>query len=280
MASLAAPSKSKTGSGANAAFNDKSKPMEVRLSNMTAAKAISDAVRTSLGPKGMDKMISNSKGEVIVTNDGATILKSIQALHPAAKMLVDLSAAQDIEAGDGTTSVVVLAGSLLGAAEKMLGKGIHPSLIATSFLNAAQKSVEYLTEMSTPVDLSDSSSLLRAATTSLNSKIVSQYSSTLAPIAVKAVTRIATSQSSNVDLRDIRIVKKIGGTIEDTTLVEGVVLNQNMITSHGSPTRIEKAKIGLIQFQLSPPKPDVCTIRATSIHETEKLQDGSYNNRQ
>ncbi|KAG8814421.1 T-complex protein 1 subunit delta, partial [Serendipita sp. 400] len=257
MASLAAPSKSKTGSGANAAFNDKSKPMEVRLSNMTAAKAISDAVRTSLGPKGMDKMISNSKGEVIVTNDGATILKSIQALHPAAKMLVDLSAAQDIEAGDGTTSVVVLAGSLLGAAEKMLGKGIHPSLIATSFLNAAQKSVEYLTGMSTPVDLSDSSSLLRAATTSLNSKIVSQYSSTLAPIAVKAVTRIAISQSSNVDLRDIRIVKKIGGTIEDTTLVEGVVLNQNMITSHGSPTRIEKAKIGLIQFQLSPPKPDM-----------------------
>lgn len=231
--------------------------MEVRLSNMTAAKAISDAVRTSLGPKGMDKMISTSKGEVIVTNDGATILKSIQALHPAAKMLVDLSAAQDIEAGDGTTSVVVLAGSLLGAAEKMLGKGIHPSLIASSFLKAASKAVEYLTQMSTPIDLSDNASLLRAATTSLNSKIVSQYSSTLAPIAVKAVTRISSSQSSNVDLRDIRIVKKVGGTIEDTTLVEGVVLNQNMITSHGSPTRVEKAKIGLIQFQLSPPKPDM-----------------------
>ncbi|CAG8756806.1 12110_t:CDS:2, partial [Acaulospora colombiana] len=228
-----------------------SKPMEVRLSNMTAAKAISGAVRTSLGPKGMDKM-----GEVIVTNDGATILKSIQALHPAAKMLVDLSAAQDIEAGDGTTSVVVLAGSLLGAAEKMLGKGIHPSLIANSFLNASQKAVEYLTEMSTPVDLKDNASILRAAITSLNSKIVSQYSSILAPIAVKAVTRIATSQSSNVDLRDIRIVKKVGGTIEDTTLVEGVVLNQNMITSHGGPTRVTQAKIGLIQFQLSPPKPD------------------------
>ncbi|CAG7846413.1 T-complex protein 1 subunit delta Short=TCP-1-delta; AltName: Full=CCT-delta [Serendipita indica DSM 11827] len=253
----AAPSTSKAASGANSTFNDKSKPMEVRLSNMTAAKAISDAVRTSLGPKGMDKMISTSKGEVIVTNDGATILKSIQALHPAAKMLVDLSAAQDIEAGDGTTSVVVLAGSLLGAAEKMLGKGIHPSLIASSFLKAASKAVEYLTQMSTPIDLSDNASLLRAATTSLNSKIVSQYSSTLAPIAVKAVTRISSSQSSNVDLRDIRIVKKVGGTIEDTTLVEGVVLNQNMITSHGSPTRVEKAKIGLIQFQLSPPKPDM-----------------------
>ncbi|KIM28681.1 hypothetical protein M408DRAFT_329151 [Serendipita vermifera MAFF 305830] len=257
---MSAPTKtttSKASGGANSAFNDKSKPMEVRLSNMTAAKAISDAVRTSLGPKGMDKMISTSKGEVIVTNDGATILKSIQALHPAARMLVDLSAAQDIEAGDGTTSVVVLAGSFLGAAEKMLAKGIHPSLIASSFIKASAKAVEYLTEMSTPIDLSDNASLLRAATTSLNSKIVSQYSSTLAPIAVKAVTRISNSQSSNVDLRDIRIVKKVGGTIEDTALIDGTVLNQNMITTHGSPTTVKQAKIGLIQFQLSPPKPDM-----------------------
>jgi len=131
--------------------------------------------------------IQTSKGEVIVTNDGATILKSIQALHPAAKMvcdfsslstssftplqLVDLSAAQDIEAGDGTTSVVVLAGSLLGAAEKMLEKGIHPTIVAESFMKASSKAVEYLTEISTPVDLNDRDSLLRAATTSLNSKV-------------------------------------------------------------------------------------------------------------
>lgn len=134
--------------------------------------------------------IQTSKGEVIVTNDGATILKSIQALHPAAKMvrhiwitpetasdirglhqLVDLSAAQDIEAGDGTTSVVVLAGALLGAAEKVLEKGIHPTIVAESFLRASAKSVEYLTEMSTPVDLNDKASLLRAASTSLNSKV-------------------------------------------------------------------------------------------------------------
>ena len=136
--------------------------------------------------------IQTSKGEVIVTNDGATILKSIQALHPAAKMvriflaggriiiypswqLVDLSAAQDIEAGDGTTSVVVLAGSLLGAAEKMLDKGIHPTIVAESFLKASAKAVEYLTDISTPVDLNDRDNLLRAATTSLNSK-VNRYS--------------------------------------------------------------------------------------------------------
>ncbi|KAF8921137.1 T-complex protein 1 [Mucidula mucida] len=244
-------------SGSNAAFNDKGKPMELRLSNMVAAKAISDAVRTSLGPRGMDKMIQTSKGETIVTNDGATILKSIQALHPAAKMLVDLSAAQDIEAGDGTTSVVVLAGAFLGAAEKMLSKGIHPTLIAEAFLKASTKAVEYLTEMSTPVDLKDNASLLRAASTSLNSKIVSQYSSTLAPIAVSAVTRLVTPTSSNVDLRDIRVVKKVGGTIEDTELVDGVVLNQTVVVAAGGPTRIEKAKIAIIQFQLSAPKPDM-----------------------
>ncbi|KAH9981052.1 chaperonin Cpn60/TCP-1 family [Lactifluus volemus] len=227
-------------SGANKAFNDKGKPMEVRLSNLVAAKAISDAVRTSLGPRGMDKMIQTAKGEVIVTNDGATILRSIQALHPASKMLVDLSAAQDVEAGDGTTTVVVLAGSLLGAAEK-----------------ASTKAVEFLSEISTPIDLNDRTTLIRAASTSLNSKIVSQYSSILAPIAVSAVTRLVTPTSSNVDLRDIRIVKKVGGTIEDTELIDGVVLNQNVVVAAGGPTRIEKAKIGLIQFQLSAPKPDM-----------------------
>ncbi|PCH37829.1 T-complex protein 1 [Wolfiporia cocos MD-104 SS10] len=257
MASAAPAQPARAIAGANSAFNDKGKPMEVRLSNMVAAKAISDAVRTSLGPRGMDKMIQTPKGELIITNDGATILKSIQALHPAAKMLVDLSAAQDVEAGDGTTSVVVLAGSFLGAAEKMLQKGMHPTIIAESFLKASAKAVEYLTEISTPIDLSDKSALLRAATTSLNSKIVSQYSSTLAPIAVSAVTRLVTPTSSNVDLRDIRIVKKVGGTIEDTELVDGVVLNQNVVVAAGGPTRIEKAKIGIIQFQLSAPKPDM-----------------------
>jgi len=246
------------GPGANAkSFQDKDKPMEVRLSNMMAAKAVSDCVRTSLGPRGMDKMIITASGETVITNDGATILKHMSVMHPAARMLVDLSAAQDVEAGDGTTSVVVLAGSLLGAAEKMLGKGIHPTIIAESFAKAAKKVVEYLEELSTPVDLNDRESLLRAASTSLNSKIVSQYSSILAPIAVDSVKRLASNSSTNVDLRDIRIVKKVGGTIDDTELVEGVALNQNVNVGAGGPTRVEKAKIGLIQFQLSAPKPDM-----------------------
>src|SRR3989442_467102 len=118
-------------------FKDKDKPTQIRASNMTAAKAVADAIRTSLGPKGMDKMIQAANGDVTITNDGATILKQMQVLHPAAKMLVELSKAQDIEAGDGTTSVVVIAGSLLDAAQKLLAKGIHPTTLSDAFQSAA-----------------------------------------------------------------------------------------------------------------------------------------------
>ncbi|KAI9295639.1 T-complex protein 1 [Neoconidiobolus thromboides FSU 785] len=240
------------------AFQDKSKPVEVRLSNIISAKAVSDAIRTSLGPKGMDKMIKTSSGEVLITNDGATILKHMAVMHPAAKMLVDLSAAQDVEAGDGTTSVVVLAGSLLAAAEKLLNKGIHPTVIAESFSNAAAKASEFLSDMATPIDLSNRDLLLKSASTSLNSKIVSQYSSLLAPIAVDSILRVIDpSVDHSVDLRDIRLVKKVGGTIDDTELLSGLALTQNAIRSAGGPSRIEKAKIALIQFQLSAPKPDM-----------------------
>lgn len=133
----------------------------------------------------------------------------MSVLHPAAKMLVDLSAAQDVEAGDGTTSVVVLAGSLLSAVQKLLGKGLHPTMIAEAFQKAVEQAVAILTKMSTPLELSDRQSLLQAAVTSLNSKVVSQYSSLLAPIAVDAVMKIIDpATATNVDLRDIRLVQK------------------------------------------------------------------------
>lgn len=206
----------------------------------------------------MDKMIRSGKGETIITNDGNTMLRSMSVMHPTAKMLVDLSSAQDVEAGDGTTSVVVICGSLLGAADRLLSKGIHPSVISESFQRAAKAAVEILHDMSQPVALTDTATLLQAANTSLSSKIVSQYSNLLGPMAVNAVTKIIDVKTAdNVDLRNIRIVKKVGGTIEDSELVEGLVLTQPVIKNAGGPTRMEKAKIGLIQFQLSPPKPDV-----------------------
>ncbi|CDK25024.1 unnamed protein product [Kuraishia capsulata CBS 1993] len=249
MASKVAPS--------NATFKDKEKPQEVRKSNIVAARAVADAIRTSLGPKGMDKMIKTGKGEVIISNDGHTILRHMAVLHPVAKMLVDVSGAQDVEAGDGTTSVVVLTGALLGAAEKLLNKGIHPTMIAESFQRAAARSVEILLDMSHKIDLSDRQQLIRAANTSLSSKIVAQHSALLGPIAVDAVLKVVAPDATNVDLNDIRLIKKVGGTIDDTEMVDGVVLTQNVIKTAGGPTMVEKAKIGLIQFQLSPPKPDM-----------------------
>lgn len=171
-------------------------------------------------------------------------------------MLVDLANAQDIEAGDGTTSVVIIAGSLLGAAERLLGKGIHPTVISESFQRASARAVKILEDMSTPINLADRKTLLKAASTSLSSKIVSQEPK-LAPMAVDAVLRTIPNQASNVDLRNIRILKKAGGVIDDSEMVDGLVLSQQAIKSAGGPTRIEKAKIGLIQFQLSPPKPDM-----------------------
>jgi T-complex protein 1 subunit delta len=245
-----------TGAGNNA-FKDKEKPQAVRTANITAARAVADAIRTSLGPRGMDKMIQTGKGETIITNDGNTMLKDMSVMHPAAKMLVDLANAQDIEAGDGTTSVVVICGSLLGAAERLLAKGLHPTIISESFQRAAAEAVKTLQEMSVPINLADRATLLKAASTSLSSKIVSQEPK-LAPMAVDAVMRsINPNNAQNVDLRNIRILKRPGGVIDDSEMVEGLVLNQQVIKSAGGPTRIEKAKIGLIQFQLSPPKPDM-----------------------
>ncbi|KAK4824691.1 hypothetical protein QYF61_017762 [Mycteria americana] len=218
--------------------------------------AVADAIRTSLGPKGMDKMIQDAKGDVTITNDGATILKQMQVLHPAAKMLVELSKAQDIEAGDGTTSVVVIAGALLDACSRLLQKGIHPTIISESFQKALDKGIEVLTNMAQPVELSDRETLLNSATTSLNSKVVCQYSSLLSPMSVDAVMKVIDpTTASSVDLRDIKIVKKLGGTIDDCELVEGLVLTQKVANT--GVTRVEKAKIGLIQFCLSAPKTDM-----------------------
>ncbi|KAI7580544.1 T-complex protein 1 subunit, partial [Hortaea werneckii] len=188
----------------NNAFKDKEKPQAVRTANITAARAVADAIRTSLGPRGMDKMIQTGKGETIITNDGNTMLRDMSVMHPSAKMLVDLANAQDIEAGDGTTSVVVIAGALLGAAERLLSKGLHPTTISESFQRASAHAVQTLESISTPINLAERQTLLKAASTSLSSKIVSQEPK-LAPMAVDAVLKTINPQNAeNVDLRNVR----------------------------------------------------------------------------
>lgn len=234
----------------------------------------------------MDKMIQDENGEVVITNDGATILSKMKCFHPAAKMMQELSKAQDIEAGDGTTSVVVIAGSLLETCTELLGKGVHPTTIAESFLLASNKCEELLEKIATPLNLSDRETLINAATTSLASKVVGSDSDILAPLAVDATLKVvedfgesdekvATELSQqfksnilgnytdqNVDINEnIRVVKQVGGTVEDTEIVDGLVFAKGKdVTANnfkGSITSVKDAKIGLIQFCLSAPKTDV-----------------------
>uniref|UniRef100_A0A5S6QWW6 T-complex protein 1 subunit delta n=1 Tax=Trichuris muris TaxID=70415 RepID=A0A5S6QWW6_TRIMR len=239
-------------------YKDSSKKKQVRSTNIVAAKAVVDAIRTSLGPRGMDKMIEKANGEVLVSNDGATILKEMEVVHPAAKMLVGLADAQDVEAGDGTTTVVVLAGQLLDTAGKLLEKGLHPTVIADGFLEAAKLAPDMLLSMSKPIDLNDTDLLTKIATTSLSSKVVSQYSHVLGPIVVNAVRKVSNfAKDADIDLKNIRLIKKLGGTVDDSELIDGAVLDTRSVGAPGAPRRVEKARIGLIQFQLSPPKTDV-----------------------
>merc|ERR1711959_546886 len=203
----AAPSAAKSSlHGKGHTYDDKSDTEDVRYRNMVAAKAIADIVRTSLGPRGMDKMVVDGRGDVVVTNDGATILKQIQVQSPAARMLVELSRAQDTEAGDGTTTVVVIAGSLLNSAKSLLTK-LHPNVISRSFRLACDKAVEILEGMAVPVELTDREQMVKNAATSLNSKIISQNSSLLAPLAVDAVMKVTDPGSTNCDLGDIKVIK-------------------------------------------------------------------------
>jgi T-complex protein 1 subunit delta len=206
----------------------------------------------------MDKMITTSTGETIITNDGATILKQIELKHPAAMMMVDLSHSQDVEAGDGTTSVVVLAGSLLRAASGLLDKGIHPMTIADAYRKASEQSLVILKDIAVPAQLSDRKALINLAVTSLNSKIVSANSALLAPLAVDAVLKtIDVKSSNNVDLKNIKIVKKLGATVEETELIEGIVFEHAAEHKAGGPSSCKGAKIALIQYCLSPPKPNM-----------------------
>jgi T-complex protein 1 subunit delta len=241
--------------GANVdSFTDTMRRQDVRLANMMAAKSVADAVRTSLGPRGMDKMVVSGNGDVTITNDGATILAKMQVTQPAARMFVELSKSQDVVAGDGTTSVTVLAGSILGKCMGLVAKGVHATVISDALGRCADKATEVLRGMAEPVELRDRDALIRAASTSLNSKVVSQYSSLLAPIAVDCVLRVLDpARPDSVDLRDVKIVKRLGGTVDDTEVVEGLVFDHKASKAAGGPTRVENAKIALIQARARAP---------------------------
>ncbi len=235
----------------------RSRGAEAQHSNIMAAKAIVESVRSSLGPKGMDKMLVDSFGDVTITSDGRTILDEMDVQHPAAKMLVEVAKTQDNEAGDGTTSAVIIAGELLNKAEELIDKRIHPTVIIEGYKKAAEKALETLEKIALTVDLKSPEYLKKTAVTTMGSKVVAEYKEYLADIAVKAMFDVAEIQDNvyKVDMDNVRVEKKSGGSLGDTTLVKGIVLDKEIVHS-GMPKRIEKAKIALLDMALENEKPE------------------------
>jgi thermosome len=234
------------------------KGKDAQKNNIAAAKLVADLVKTSLGPRGLDKMLVDSIGDVTITNDGATILKEIDVQHPVAKMMVEIAKTIDNEVGDGTTSSVVVAGALLEKAEHLLNKDVHSSVIVEGYQAAAEKTLQLLSQMAKTIQPDDKASLLKIAKTSMESKLISEDSGTLSKIVVDAILSIATKkeQEYTVDLDNIKVEKKAGESIEDTSLIRGIVLDKEIVHS-GMPTKIEKPKIALINAALEVEKTEM-----------------------
>jgi thermosome len=231
--------------------SNRSRGRDAQHANIAAAKIVAESVRSALGPKGMDKMLVDSFGDVTITSDGRTILDEMDIQHPAAKMLVEVAKTQDNEAGDGTTSAVIIAGELLNKAEELIDKNVHPTIIIDGYKLAAEKALEILEKMSIPVDLKEQDYLKKTAVTSMASKIVAEYKEYLADIAVKAMLEVAVKEGNTykVDVEDIKIEKKTGESIGDTSLINGIVLDKEIVHS-GMAKRVEKAKIALLDASL------------------------------
>jgi len=227
------------------------KGRDAQKNNIAAAKLVAELVRTSLGPRGMDKMLVDSLGDVTITNDGATILKEIDVQHPAAKMMVEIAKTVDNEVGDGTTSSVVFGGSLLAKAEELLEKNVHATVIIEGYQAAADKALSLLSELSKQVDPEEKEILLKIARTSMESKLVSEDSVMLSKIVVDSILQVVEKQGDNykVDLDNVKVEKKAGGSIRNTSLIKGIVLDKEVVHS-GMPTKIEKAKIALVNAPL------------------------------
>ena len=231
---------------------NRSRGREAQHSNITAAKTVAESVRSALGPKGMDKMLVDNFGDVTITSDGRTILDEMDVQHPAAKMLVEVAKTQDKEAGDGTTSAVIIAGELLNRAEELIDKNIHPTVIIDGYRKAADKALETLEKIALPVDLKSQDYLKKAASTAMGSKIVAEYKDYLADLAVKAMLSVAEKQKDGTykaDVDDVKVEKKTGESLKDTSLINGIVLDKEIVHS-GMPKRVENAKIALLDASL------------------------------
>ncbi len=232
-------------------------------------------VRSSLGPRGMDKMLVDSLGDVTITNDGATILKEMDIEHPAAKMMVEISKATDNEVGDGTTSVVVLAGALIEKAEELIDKGVHTTIIVDGYRKSADKAIQVIGSIAQDVRGNEKREMIRVAKTSMQTKLVSRESGLLAEIVVRAAMQVSekTESGYRVDIDNVKVEKKAGGSIRETRLVEGVILNKEVVHG-GMPKRVEGARVALISAALEIEKTEFeAKINISSPDQMQKFLD-------
>ena len=230
---------------------------EAQHANITAALVVAESVRSSLGPKGMDKMLVDGFGDVTISNDGATILDEMDVQHPAAKMMVEVAKTQDDEVGDGTTSAVVLAGELLSKAQNLIDKDVHPTVIVDGYQIAHGKALEYLRKLAIKVNPTDKAMLKKVAKVAVAGKLLAEHKDFVGDLAVNAVLQVSEKVGTQfkADVEDVKVEKKPGGAVTDTSLIQGVLLDKEVVHP-GMPKRVEKAKIALINCPLEIEKPE------------------------
>ncbi len=251
--------------------SQRTKGREAQNNNIMAAKAVAAAVRTTLGPKGMDKMLVDSLGDIVITNDGATILKAMDIEHPAAKMIVEVAKTQDDEVGDGTTTAAVLAGEFLKNAEELLEQGVHPTVIASGYRLASVKAKEILQTLAKPVSKDDKDLLLKIADTAITGKGAEAQKGVFANLAVNAVLAVVDTENgkNTVDVEDIKVEKKVGGSVEASELIEGMVIDKERVHTN-MPKKVKDAKILLLNEALEIKKTEVDA--EISIKSPDQLQ--------
>ena len=248
---------------------------DARKSNMMAAQIIAEVLKTTLGPRGMDKMLIDSLGDITITSDGATVLEEIDVQHPAAKMMIEVAKTQDKEVGDGTTTSVLLAGALLGKAAELIEDNIHPSIIITGYQVASAKALEALEKASIKVDMENRETLMDLANTSMRSKAVSNAREHLSGVVIDAIKQIVEHRNGDViaDVDNVQIVKKEGESLRATELVKGVIVDKEVVHA-GMPKKIKGAKIALIDTPLEVKKTEFdAEIRITSPESIKAFLD-------
>ena len=221
----------------------RSRGKEAQRNNIMAARVIGEVLKTTLGPRGMDKMLIDSLGDITITNDGATILKEIDVEHPAAKMMVEIAKTQDDMVGDGTTTAVVLASELLKKAEELLDQNIHPIILVSGYRKASQKAIETINKIAVPLDVNDRKTLLKVALTAMSSKSVGGAKDHLAEISIDAVKQIAEQRGDKTiaDIDNIQLIKKTGKSLLETELIQGIIIDKEVVNP-GMPKKKKTQK--------------------------------------